>query len=584
MRTTSKSLGEVFFSLCKAVDTGISLGAWLRYKHGEIRDLVSLDIDPLWYNSADEFHLDYIVVTFLSKNKEVRTGIDLRAVALQKFKTSEEVCRITNARFRTRTPTTSVMEAHGHILFGAARKIAGILGPLDLEKIYLHCRWGPGATFDLRRDNAGVDLKQSVVPSVTYGALPFARAVLEYDHHWFATLSGVFPDGPFCVLNEAFRVVPGNRVVTVPKNAKGDRTIAAEPSMNSYIQQGVGRYIRRRLMRSGIDLSNQKINQNWASLSNFFDLATVDLSAASDTIARELVFTLLPPDWAAFLDSLRSKCYLLDGEWHPYEKFSSMGNAFTFELETLIFYCLISTIEEQASGRSLFSSAYGDDLIVRQSDFPLVKEVLEYCGFSVNTEKSFHSGQFFESCGKHYFGGFDVTPIYQKEILSGTEFIRCGNRVLRLMHRLTGGVGFDSRLRTVWLSLRRTAPSELSRFQLPFGVDADDGWLTPASEFSGASYTPGLGWHCRVYSWHRRYRRARQDGLFALSLRSAFVAHELGYDLGYEVACTLVKCGLPHFARFDTSGVAPRIELEPTRIKPSRRWVTPTRDFDANWI
>lgn len=567
-RGPSQGLGEVFFALCKGVDTPRSLGAWLRFKNGLFGDLVDLSWAPSDYTCADAFAVDYLIKSFVEKSKELKTGIDTKAVALEKFAASEVKCAEVNRRIRNSVPNGTL----GGILYVAQRKIADILGPIDYASIARLCKWGPGATLDLPRLGATTPNKNSKIPSVTRECWPVARKLLDGDIHWFDAVTGILPGGDFCVTDLFPKFVPGNRIVTVPKNAKTDRTIAAEPTLNSYVQQGIGRFLRGRLKRFGIDLNDQGRNQKLAEEAFFSALATLDLKAASDTIARELVFLLLPIDWAILLDNCRSKCYKLGGKWYLYSKFSSMGNAFTFELESLIFWGLLYAVAAVRGVDPSKCSVYGDDIICPKEIASELIEVLDWCGFTVNTEKSYLSGNFFESCGKHYFGGFDVTPVYQKEILSGAETIRCYNRLLRWSHRSTLGYGLDSRIRPASRAIERMA-GPLSRFRIPFGTEGDDGMLTISDEWPAHVYVAGLGWHCRTLIEKQSQKDCHQRGAYAHTLRAKALADTgKGWDPNWYLHCP--RGQYKHGLLIRGTG----------RLKPTRRWIIPTRDFLLSWV
>jgi hypothetical protein len=55
---------------------------------------------------------------------------------------------------------------------------------------------------------------------------------------------------------------------------------------------------------------------------------------------------------------------------------------------------------------------YGDDLIVPAEEAPAIVAGLEAFGLKVNAAKSFWTGKFRESCGRDYYDGVDVTPVY----------------------------------------------------------------------------------------------------------------------------------------------------------------------------
>lgn len=193
-------------------------------------------------------------------------------------------------------------------------------------------------------------------------------------------------------------------------------------------------------------------------------LATIDLESASDTMCHGLVLDLLPPDWFVYLDALRSKSYVIDGQWRSFEKFSAMGNGFTFELESLIFYALARSVVPVEESQDV--SVFGDDIIVPAKYAPQLLELLDYVGFLPNKQKTFVSGNFYESCGKHYHKGFDVTPIYQKEYPNDeSETYRLANRLYRWSVRQFGS-GPDTdccpkTLRRAWLNAWRHVKSPM---------------------------------------------------------------------------------------------------------------------------
>jgi hypothetical protein len=279
------------------------------------------------------------------------------------------------------------------------------------------------------------------------------------------------------ILRDTFNVVRGSEIVTVPKNAKTDRTIAIEPDLNMYIQKGIGQVIKRRLRRVGIDLSSQRYNQELAKLgSETGELATIDLKAASDTISRRIVELLLPRDWYLAMDMVRSReGVLADGRVIPYQKFSSMGNGFTFELETLIFWGISKAVAEYTKLRDSRLAVYGDDIVFPSAKADLLIEVLKIAGFTPNLKKTFVDGPFRESCGKHYFYGTDVTPFYLRKEINHTQplFVAVNNMrrwITRMSEawKLAFGVCHPHlwRLYNLWMSY---VPRRLQKFRGPDG-------------------------------------------------------------------------------------------------------------------
>jgi hypothetical protein len=98
-----------------------------------------------------------------------------------------------------------------------------------------------------------------------------------------------------------------------------------------------------------------------------------------------------------------------------------MGNGFTFELETLLFWGLASAVAEYLNLRDRRLAVYGDDIVFPTQGAQLLMRVLEVAGFTPNTKKTFIDGPFRESCGKHFFNGFDVTPFYLRKEINHTQ-------------------------------------------------------------------------------------------------------------------------------------------------------------------
>jgi hypothetical protein len=274
-----------------------------------------------------------------------------------------------------------------------------------------------------------------------------------------------------CQAEALLDIVPGNRVTTVPKNAKTDRTIAIEPDMNMYIQKGIGSLIRDRLVRVGIDLNDQSRNQSLAKEGSLTGtLATIDLSSASDTVSMRLVEELLPEDWVSAIKLCRSPRGILpDGSLISYQKVSSMGNGFTFELESLIFWALCSTVLSWFKPRESRLAVYGDDIIISSEVYGTVVWLLNYCGFTVNVKKSFSAGPFRESCGKHFFKGVDVTPFYiRDDVKSPDRLIWLANSIRRWARHPVWGL--DGRLHNAYSSVVSKLPVSLQRPSIPDGL------------------------------------------------------------------------------------------------------------------
>lgn len=404
----------------ESLDTPVSLSVYLQLKYECYDDLVNRKIYPRNYADVALFRKDYQACKGLSKATFLPTTIDRRQAAENQFRKSESRCAELNKRFDDLMYGDKLknLAADDPTMFSMLSKaqnlIAKILGSLPHE---LSPRFGPGVTSLVKRN---VTLPQK-----------YSREI-----HVTPELFSFFPDlvGPLW-MNEVSEVtlVKGNSISFVAKNAKTDRAIAIEPHLNVYAQLGLGRILRDKLRR-WVDLdTGQEVNRFLASKAQEWRLATVDIESASDSISRSLVWYLLPEQWATVLDSCRSHWYSLDGEWHVSNKFSSMGNGFTFELETIIFYALA-----RAAGSDLHLTAcYGDDIIAEACVYPQLVRVLDYCGFSVNLDKSFVHSNFYESCGEDYFDGRNVRPFFWKDTV-GTSIFKMINDVSRWSERDDG--------------------------------------------------------------------------------------------------------------------------------------------------
>lgn len=401
-----------------------------------------------------------LLSSILSKAAPDQTGVapeSLRKIALSKFTENENVCGETNQRMAKAYSKLGYAEADP-LLQRIRSKIATCLGHFNWNMAYPHFAFGPGATTHLGRAKADRYYKYGENPVTTSCLYPLAEFTISQSPVWKQTY-------------RRLDICDANKVTTVPKNAKTDRVIAIEPSMNMYIQKGLGRLIRNRLLRVGVDLNDQSINQNLSYQASVDgSLSTIDLSAASDTISRRVVELFLPPDWFHALNMCRSQFGSSESGRFYYQKFSSMGNGFTFELESLIFWAICSACIEVMDLSDHRLGIYGDDLIVPTASFDLIEYTLNWYGFTLNRKKSYNMGSFRESCGKAWISGNDVTPFYIRESIEGiTSCYLLLNNFRRWVYRVYGLI-FPPRLWLVyekWLKL--LVPEKFQQFRIPDG-------------------------------------------------------------------------------------------------------------------
>lgn len=357
--------------------------------------------------------------------------------AQQSFLRAEARCKRTNRKLRFYSQHRDrIPDILRVVLCRAKRKIEEILGPLTPQV--------ENRLIGLSRPGSGVAIgtwnRFRVSAPFKYGATDLARTAA-CSSYAARLVEGSWPwlnlhleiDWSELTYHVPYVEASGNRLAYVPKDARTMRTIAIEPHLNVMLQLGVHEYISAKLAKIGNSIDDQSRNQSLAARASVLSLGegicTLDLSQASDSVSYELVRWLLPWDWFAYLDDLRCE----SGDGGPlgpirYEKFSSMGNGYTFVLETLLFYALGWACNTLTNGEVI--STYGDDIIISDCSALLLTETLQWCGFELNLDKSFYTGSFRESCGADWHNGARVTPQYiRKPVFRPTDVYQFLNRV-----------------------------------------------------------------------------------------------------------------------------------------------------------
>lgn len=336
------------------------------------------------------------------KDKDMLSPVDKKAVALKSFLEAEDTCRVVNERFRSRSFCENEKDSQDveMVLYHAARKISSIIGDVPLFDD-LNLSYGPGASTSCRKITSA-RWKLSSNPSISNSLLR---------SHRICDVRRTLPH-----LASIVWKVDDSVVEFVPKSYKTDRSICIEPSINGMFQRALGETLKQRMKWAGIDLYDQAINRQRAragSINNQY--VTIDLEKASDSISYGIVLDLLPIEWFEILDMFRSeRCRLPDGSVISQEKFSSMGNGYTFELESLIFYSLAFGISIHY-GIPFDLTVYGDDIVTTSEMYHHICHLFPIFGFTVNQEKSFSDGVFRESCGFDAYLGVDVRPFFWKD-------------------------------------------------------------------------------------------------------------------------------------------------------------------------
>jgi hypothetical protein len=275
--------------------------------------------------------------------------------------------------------------------------------------------------------------------------------------------------------------VNGSRSSFVPKTDTVSRMICIEPTLNMFFQLGIGSIMTRRLLsRFKIDLSRQpSINQRLAYLGSKNDwFCTIDLESASDSISVRLCESILPKYIFDILLNTRSHTTELSGEIVPLNMISTMGNGFTFPLQTIIFSCIVATAY-RLEGFDPFDevgkswSVFGDDIICRKETYGHVTRLLRICGFTTNIAKSFSIGPFRESCGSDWFQGQPVRPVFIKKLDSKQDIFVAIN----LLNEWTAYTGIPLQ-KAVTVLRKMLHPAYREQF-VPFDSDFSSGIRVP---------------------------------------------------------------------------------------------------------
>ena len=256
--------------------------------------------------------------------------------------------------------------------------------------------------------------------------------------NWPAKLGTMFPFSSYGKMPNDDRDQPLNhevpaRLICVPKTAKGPRIIAAEPSEHMFVQKLLATWLERRIkdtvLGKFIDFRDQRKSGRMvikASLDR--SLATIDLSSASDRLSLYVVERIFRsnPSFLKALHASRTRWIRLpNGECMELKKFASQGTAITFPVQTLVFFVIAMAVatDGDVSERGFRRCVgkvriFGDDIILPNTGFAEIVDLLHMLNLKVNVEKSFSCGYFRESCGVDAFKGYDITPVKPETTIS----------------------------------------------------------------------------------------------------------------------------------------------------------------------
>jgi len=362
-------------------------------------------------------------------------GPDADKLALTKFLSFNDKCNVKEPidyTSITEIEMISIGEALSHYHDFWSRPGGDYI--LSVENILQNLNIGPGASVGVK----GNDFYRKIAA----GPLTGTRKSLYHLYQMETSKYPLWLETEKIRFGEfgGFKEVQGSRLSFVPKTRDISRTICTEPLLNMMLQKGIGAAIERQLdKRFGINLSVQpNRNRILARIgSERGTYSTIDLSNASDSISLSLMRAITPPYILSWMMEARSEqVELPGGSSVPLHMVSSMGNAFTFPLQTMLFasivlgvYRALNITPHKPYHHRANYGVFGDDIIVEARAFNLVCQILTRFGFTVNETKSYGSGPFRESCGSDFWSGYDVRGIYCQSLRTKQDVYSLINRL-----------------------------------------------------------------------------------------------------------------------------------------------------------
>lgn len=448
----------------------------------------------------------------------------------RKLADSEAVNFVTNARFAGYSLYPRHLNAlHRDALWSVRTEISDLLSCFRPFSTLSYCHHGSGAS-----ENSQSPLWKKFK---RFSATKWVKDTLGPIHQG---LEGYLPE---------VDVVDCERYSEVPKTYEVNRPIGIQPSLNLYFQLGLGGWLKAILHRKwGIDLHSQERNRMLARLgSRDGNFSTIDLSSASDTISIGVVdFLFHDLPILDYMRKLRVQWTSFDDVSHLNQKFSSMGNGFTFELETIIFSAIVRYAMRYCKVEPLAHNhaVYGDDIIIPTECYSVTCDLLNFFGFSVNLEKSFTAGPFRESCGADFYDGYPVRSLYSKENHNGEKslesVIRLANGLYRKALETTDHCYSDPIILAAWKSVMSKVPRSL-RKALTGPIVEHDSWFISSRPEDWAECVQDAGGRNRrlgYVSGQRKVRcpeRLRLDAWFYLAnRRGCLLCDAAGIPLIYD--------------------------------------------------
>lgn len=334
------------------------------------------------------------------------------------------------AKTRIRRPDLSVEQRSSFISFQAEMTVDicsdWVLS--EMKKIYdrhpLIINWdafipdhGPGAvTLDKRNRSDGRQVNCQEDKSWYFSISPTCRYAFR---HVLANAQSLL--GRSTLPTNADRV---STFYSVPKKWNKERGIAAEPIGNMFFQKGIFSmmdysFASQKWWRNRITLHNA--NRGAIRSCDYRRYGTIDCSAASDSVSLKHVKGIFKnTPWLSLLIASRSTHCDVDGTVIPIHSYATMGNATCFPVECVVFTLIAQLACDLSRVVDDYPIIYGDDIVIPLAAYDTCILLLEYAGFTVNTDKSYGAGLFREACGVHSIAGTPIRKCYMRE--TGTSY------------------------------------------------------------------------------------------------------------------------------------------------------------------
>jgi hypothetical protein len=401
-----------------------------------LREALAADLNVQEHMLTSDMSLEaanklWLLNSFWKKFQD-EIGPDADASCLKLFKESNERCR----NFVLKPQSVQDEEVIGEVKSLWIDFLGnGVESHLKLSDILDNIGVGPGANVGARSYDFYVKLFDSPLTGTSEQLYRLYRYAIQANPTWYR--AEVAREQRY-----GHRMVQGNRLSYVPKTSEVSRSICTEPTLNMLVQKGIGFSLEKMLKRMfRIDLSVQpNLNKRMARIGSIDgSFGTIDLSSASDSISLQMLQQVIPEELLNWLILARSPNVIYpDGTAEELYMVSSMGNGFTFPLETLLFssivvacYRVLGIKPKYDRNGPLNWAVFGDDIIVRKDSYDFVIRALKLFGFTPNDQKSFNSGDFRESCGGDYYRGFDIRGVYVRSLKTSADIYSTVNRLLR---------------------------------------------------------------------------------------------------------------------------------------------------------